>query len=703
MAHFPQGVGFGGKELAEEINNRSEVKAEPKALTVKALLFGFLGLFFIAAFGKTSTEIWKSGDLMACNLGIAAYFYFFLMCVVWNPLASRFFPQLKLNIKEMAVVLIMSLVAGGFSYVGWMRQLFTQLGYIPSKALSLPSWKEYQILELFNLNIFPNKGVADETVIEGFSAGLGYGKWLNISEVPLYGWANMIYWAPLLLILSFMMLGMLMLVHRQWIKNEKLSYPLATIAESLIHKTDSSKHFADVFRNKLFWWGFGIVFFIYAYNFAAAWYPDTIHAIPMNWYLEGLEGLFPSIRYTSMWNLRNIKLFFMIFGIAYFLSSSLSLTIGLNIILYFLFASQVYYVTGSAPTGVNMDVMRSGAYLAFAFTLVFLGRHFYGPIMLQALGFRKIDEESKEEVAAARLFLICFLAMSFLLMLMGFNLIDAFVFTFICAVLFLVFTRIICESGLPFMQTGWMPITIMPKLFGGSAIGPSSMMLNGLLSGILTMDTRQLLMPYMATGAKLGEDTGMKRRKVFFLMAFSLVIAFAVAFFMNLWEYYSFGVKFSWCKSAGWNVGTRTAVNEIAQLHINGQYETAASASMWGSFSLMSFDGEVWTYFLAGIALVLLMSFLRIRFLWWPIHGLLFCIWNTWPARMIWSSFLMGWIVRSLIVKFGGERNYIKLKPLFIGLIFGEIFSFGVKMFFKLGYYMIYGTESPVSISIFIS
>lgn len=689
--------------MSDNTENKNEVNSEPRALTVKALLFGFFGLFFIAAFGKTSTEIWKSGDLMACNLGLAAYFYFFLICVFWNPMASRFLPKLKFNIKEMAVILIMSLVSGGFSYVGWMRQLFTQLGYIPSKALSLPNWKEYKIMELFNPDIFPNKGVADETVIEGFSAGLGYGDWLNISEVPFAGWANMIYWAPLLLIASFMMLGMLMLVHKQWIKHEKLSYPLAVIAESLIHKTDSSKHFADIFRTRLFWWGFGIVVFIYSYNFAAAWFPDTIHKIPMNWYLDGLEGIFPAISYTGMWKLRNIQLYFMIFGIAYFLSSSLSLTIGLNIILYFFFASQIYYVTGSAPTGANMDIMRAGAYLAFAFTLVFLGRHYYGPVMLQALGFKKPDPDNQDAIAAARLFLVCFLAMNFVLMLMGFNLLNAFIFTFICAVLFLVFTRMICESGLPFMQTGWMPISILPKLFGGSAIGPSGMMLNGLLSGILTMDTRQLLMPYMATGAKIGEDTGMKPRKFFSLMAVSAVLALAVAFFMNIWEYYSFGVKFSWCKSAGWNVGTNIAVNEIAKLHINGQYEASASAGFWDSLSMISFDGEVWAYFLAGIFLVLLMSFLRIRFLWWPIHGLLFCIWNTWPAGVIWSSFLMGWIVRSLIVKFGGERNYIRLKPLFIGLIFGEIFAFGTMMLFKLCYYLINGTECPISISIFIS
>lgn len=684
-------------------SNNGGVKKETRAFTIKALLTGFIGLFIVAAFSKTNVEILKGGDVMACSLGIGAYFYFFLICAFWNPLTSRFLPALKFNIKELALILIMTLVAGGFAYVGWMRQFFTQTGLLPIKATSLTDWKEYKIFELFKPEIFPNNGVVDETINNGLSGGLGYGEWLNITDVPYHGWANLIYWGPLFMVISFMMLGMLMLVHKQWIKHEKLSYPLATIAESLLYKSEPKNHFADIFKNKLFWWGFTIVMFIHMYNYSSDWFPDYIHKIPLGWYLDGLESIFPAIRKTGCWNLRGIHLYFMMFGIAYFLASSLSMTIGLSTILYFMFASQIYYITGSAPTGQNMETMRFGAYIAFACTLIFLGRHFYGPIMLQAMGFKRTDEENKDSVFAARQFLICFLGMIFILTTMGFDLLNACIFTLVSAVMFLVFTRIICEAGIPFMQSGWTPSGTLPRLFGGSFIGPKGLMLQGLLSGVLCRDPRQLLMPYMATGAKLGEDTGIKRRKFFTIIGICIVAAFVIAVVINLWEYYSFGVQYFWCQKYGWNCGTGSAVNEIAKLHINGQYEAAASASLGDRFSLMSFDSEIWMYFLAGFLFVLLMSFLRIRFLWWPVHGLLFCIWRTWPANLLAASFLMGWIVRSLIVKFGGERNYIKLKPLFIGLIFGEIAAIGVLMLFQLAYYLIYGITCPITSKIFVS
>ena len=74
-------------------------KENIRAFTIKSFIAGFIGLFIIAAFGKTNVEILKRGDIMACHLGVGAFFYFFLLCAVWNPFVTRFIPFLKLNVK----------------------------------------------------------------------------------------------------------------------------------------------------------------------------------------------------------------------------------------------------------------------------------------------------------------------------------------------------------------------------------------------------------------------------------------------------------------------------------------------------------------------------------------------------------------------------------------------------------------------------
>ena len=63
---------------------------------------------------------------------------------------------------------------------------------------------------------------------------------------------------------------------------------------------------------------------------------------------------------------------------------------------------------------------------------------------------------------------------------------------------------------------------------------------------------------------------------------------------------------------------------------------------------------------------------MRYTFLWWPLHplGLPFSI----PG---WTSVMLAWIVKSLILKYGGVKLFQKLKPLFLGLILGQFLSAG--------------------------
>jgi len=97
---------------------------------------------------------------------------------------------------------------------------------------------------------------------------------------------------------------------------------------------------------------------------------------------------------------------------------------------------------------------------------------------------------------------------------------------------------------------------------------------------------------------------------------------------------------------------------------------------------------------------VFVTGFLRTRFLWWPFHAVVFCIMNTASANNIWASFLIGWFIRNLVVKFGGERNYLKMKPLFYGFIFAEICVCGLILLYGMIYYICNGISTTVSYEI---
>jgi len=76
----------------------------------------------------------------------------------------------------------------------------------------------------------------------------------------------------------------------------------------------------------------------------------------------------------------------------------------------------------------------------------------------------------------------------------------------------------------------------------------------------------------------------------------------------------------------------------------------------------------------------------------------MFLIMGSYAGGRIWSSFLIGCAVKTLVVKFGGNRFYQALKPLFIGIIAGELGSAGTIIVIDLLYIAITGGPPPITV-----
>jgi hypothetical protein len=73
-----------------------------------------------------------------------------------------------------------------------------------------------------------------------------------------------------------------------------------------------------------------------------------------------------------------------------------------------------------------------------------------------------------------------------------------------------------------------------------------------------------------------------------------------------------------------------------------------------------------------GAAATFVLIVLRQRFLRWPLHPIGF-IYGTGFGWLVWGSALVGWVCKMLTVKYGGASTYLRVRPFFFGLIFGEI------------------------------
>ena len=76
-----------------------------------------------------------------------------------------------------------------------------------------------------------------------------------------------------------------------------------------------------------------------------------------------------------------------------------------------------------------------------------------------------------------------------------------------------------------------------------------------------------------------------------------------------------------------------------------------------------------------GMALAGGLSWLCLRTPRWPLHPIGLLIVSTHYGNWGWPSILLGWLAKSLILRYGGARAYRVARPVFLGLIIGEVFA----------------------------
>ena len=57
----------------------------------------------------------------------------------------------------------------------------------------------------------------------------------------------------------------------------------------------------------------------------------------------------------------------------------------------------------------------------------------------------------------------------------------------------------------------------------------------------------------------------------------------------------------------------------------------------------------------------------------WPLHPIGFLVGLTWYAAAAWASLFVGWLLKTLLLRYGGSQLYRKATPVLIGLIMGEV------------------------------
>jgi len=517
-----------------------------------------------------------------------------------------------------------------------------------------------------------------ERVYTGMTQGLPVGdETLPFSQTPIAAWIPALaFWLPLVLLMTLALVMLQLIVHRQWSHHEQLNYPIAAVATSLIQRQSGSL-ISDIFRARLFWFGVVPIFAIHLLNYCAVWFPGWVPNITLRWsQWDVVQSVFPSVSQAGGSSALGVgAIFFSVIGLAFFISSEVSFSMGIAGFVVVIFNVMFYAKTG---TTTDLPSARSGAYIGYALILLYTGRTYYWAVARKALGLAGgASGDHAEPVWAARLFLLAFAG--FTAVLVGAFGIDWFValaYALTLMVFFLVFTRVVCETGVPFLQAGWQPAQLMTNVLGVSAIGAAPLVMIHYLGVVLSQDPRECFMPFAANALKMGENTGVKRMRLAWVGFAVIAVALVVGVIATLWGMYNFGsTKDAWAQMVvGINVGEATrGVNTLVE---TGQYASTTAASGLEKLPLIAENvgkAKELSWIAFGMITVVVFAVIRFRWAGFYIHPVLFLVWDTYPATQVWMSFFFGWMAKELVVRFGGGRVYQNLKPLFIGIIVGEL------------------------------
>ena len=551
---------------------------------------------------------------------------------------------------------------------------------------------------------------ADETQdLDGFVNGLGEGdESIPLNSIPWRAWHRTnLFWVPLIASLCLGIVGLSLVIHRQWSTHERLPYPTVEFAMSLLPGKDSTK--SSIFRKPLFWLGVGLVFSLYANNFLCVWWPRLFVRVQLRHNFYPLLEIVPIFRRSGFYigSMFNPIVYFTVIGFAYFLASDSALSLGIAPYVYAVFCGILTDYGISANGAMLQPYIGSfhyaGGFTAMFLVLVYSGRHYYSSAFRRGIGLASGDEVEPFAVWGMRIFLLGMLAFVIQLTLVGLKWEIAVLYTLVLCIAFVVISRLLAEAGVFYLHTYFFPCAVLWGFFGAKALGPTQVLIMGMLSTVLMIDPREAFMPYVVSALQLVDRSKGKVGRAASFGYLALLLGLAAAIPATIYLQYRHGAIRA---GDGWSRGSvpRFAFNASTKVRktllAQGDMPVVDQRPGWKRLA----QGKPMTAcvigFLTMFAMVILFTVCRHRFAWWPLHPLMFLVLATWQSRVLAFSFLIGWLIKRTVTKYGGAKVYQRLKPFMVGIVAGETLAGIVAMAIGAIYYAVQG-EPPKPFSIF--
>ena len=613
----------------------------------RALLLGAL-LIPLNVFWVTIIEVrWYTLDGTSLPLFITPVFLLFalvLLNLLWRRRARNAAGPLRQ--EELLTIYVMLVVSCTFAGHDTGQNLFG--------AISHPYWyatKDNRWQQLFFQYIPRSLVVTDPDALRGFYRGhvsiysaQGHGYLLSW-VVPLA------VWGAFFLTLAGMYLCLTVLLRRPWIDNERLTFPLVQLPLAMTADDAGTALFAQ----PRLWLGFGLAFAISLVNGLHEIIPTLPQA---QIHPFDVQPYFPAPPWNAIGRTTTTFYPFAV-GIAYFMPLDLSFSCW-----FFYLAARLFRVAGRAAgwdSGAShgfpfFSEQTAGAWIGYGAMLLYAGRGYWRAAMQAAWqGRRAADPSEARRLRGALLGLLagaCGLAV--FSRLIGLSLWIGVGFWSLVLLLGVVITRIRAELGAPHEMTWGNPSDALVALFGTSALGPHTLTALSLVHWF-NRGCRNHPMPNQLEAFKMLEGRpGVRFGGIVGTLALAMGVSLLSAYWANLHVTYDAGAS---AKAAGfkWWVGS----------------ESFGGLASW--LTQPQPPSPIGRGFMAGgFAFVVLLSVLRTRFAGWPLHPAGYLLGISYAMEYFWLPVLIAWLLKAVLLRYGGSHAYRTAVPFFLGLILGD-------------------------------
>jgi hypothetical protein len=644
-------------------------EAQGQYLPVRPRAF-LLGIALAAAICAITPyqNVYKQGTPLGGGHFPLAPFFLFFWLTLFAGAAGRLFKRAVLTGREVLTIWMLTVLVSGIAYTGLVRTFFLNLTAPFHFATVGNGWREV-LQPLLPAAWFPG----DEGAVKLFYNGLADGRrmgWLEVlGNIPWATWIGpLLVWGAFVLLCYGVMICLVTLLSRQWIRNERLNMPLLRVPRMMEEALDQHR-LGGFLADRFLLAGLAIPVLLHLINGLAFYYP-TVPQIPT---LILAGPYFPKYGLFSGFHKLKIHIYPAFIGFAFLASRQISFSFWVFFVLgglLFGLLSILGYNIPSAALGTTFgptlsrpeETQMVGAYLVFFLFLIWLARHHLLAIIRAAAGRGDYSSDETEWMPAPVAFwgavggglLVVLWLNYFGVPLAGSALIVATFFIFM-----LVASRVIVQGGVAYFTLTVAPIDGLLAFFGPGLFSRAGLVAAAVVQKVLFVDLRESLMPSLVHAAGVTHRTR-NRRTVFGVMCLVLGLGLAVSFVAMLALCYKFGareLRLDWA--------TRTVTT------VYGNVVTLLEAPD---------QSREWVVLFSTIGGVVMLGLVICyhRFIWWPLHPVGYLTAYSSAMRILWFSFFVGWLCNSLCIRYGGVKLFRRLRLFFVGLIIGDFLMGGI-------------------------